>query len=166
MRKYQLFVIVALFVALVGCKTKERAIAPTSVENTIIKTVTRTEWKTDTVFVKIPLQMAERTTKDSVSFLENEYAKSEARINPDGTLFHDLKTKPQNKPVEVQKQIEHRDTVIYKDKQIKVPVPVEKELNFWQKTSIKYFPYTLAALFTVLGYVLRKPIWKFVRRFI
>lgn len=58
----------------------------------------------DTVFVEIPPQIAERTTADSTSHLENDYATSDARINPDGTLFHQLATKPQKKPVKVDKK--------------------------------------------------------------
>lgn len=59
----------------------------------------------DTVLVEIPAQTAERTTTDSTSHLENDYATSDARINPDGTLFHLLATKPQKKPVEVDKKL-------------------------------------------------------------
>lgn len=120
----------------------------------------------DTVFVEIPPQIAERTTADSTSHLENDYATSDARINPDGTLFHQLATKPQKKPVEVDKKIEQRDSIVYVEKsntetgqQI---VEVERQLSWWEKTRIYGF-YLLAALLVV---IYRKPIWSLLRKFI
>lgn len=124
----------------------------------------RTEYITDTLIVEIPAQSAERTTQDSISHLENDYAESDARINPDGTLFHSLNTKPQKMPMEYQKPIEHKDSVRieykYKDKEVKIPVEVEKKLSWWQSTSITFFPYTLIALILLLGWVFRNPLSK------
>ena len=121
---------------------------------------------TDTVFVEIPAQTAERTTADSTSHLENDYATSYARINPDGTLFHQLATKPQKKPVEIDKKIEQRDSIVYVEKsntetgqQI---VEVERQLSWWEKTRIYGF-YLLAALLVV---IYRKKIWSLLRKFI
>lgn len=121
---------------------------------------------TDTVFVEIPAQTAERTTSDSTSHLENDYATSYARINPDGTLFHKLATKPQKKPVEIDKKIEQRDSIVYVEKsntetgqQI---VEVERQLSWWEKTRIYGF-YLLAALLVV---IYRKQIWSLLRKFI
>lgn len=96
----------------------------------------------DTVFVEIPAQTAERTTLDSLSHLENEYAESDARINQDGSLFHDLKTKPQTKPLPTKKEIQYRDSIVYKDRIVEVKiretetVEVEKKLSWFQKTQI------------------------------
>ena len=120
----------------------------------------------DTVYVEIPPQIAERTTADSTSHLENDYATSDARINPDGTLFHQLATKPQKKPVEVDKKIEQRDSIVYVEKsntetgqQI---VEVERQLSWWEKTRIYGF-YLLAALLVV---IYRRPIWSLLRKFV
>lgn len=79
-----------------------------------VETNTVTVYVPDTVLVEIPAQTAERTTADSTSHLENDYATSDVRINADGTLFHSLKTKPQEKPVEVKKKEVHKDNIVYK----------------------------------------------------
>lgn len=110
----------------------------------------------DTTYIEIPAQTAERTTQDSTSILENDYAISVACINADGTLFHRLNTKPQKKPVPVDKKIERKDSIIYADKLIKVPVLVEKELGRWEKTCIEWFPYLLVAMILTLIIILRK----------
>ena len=47
-------------------------------------------------------------TKDTVSVLENEFAKSAAPVS-DGLLAHSLETKPVQRPVEVQTKIVYRD---------------------------------------------------------
>lgn len=116
----------------------------------------------DTVFVEIPAQTAERTTPDSLSHLENDFAESNARINQDGTLFHDLKTKPQTKPVPTLKEIQYRDSIVYRDvyrdRIVKVKeqevVEVEKKLSWFQKTEIGGF----WALLLLLAIIYRKKI--------
>ena len=120
----------------------------------------------DTTFIEIPAQTAERTTRDSTSHLENDLAVSDAKINPDGTLFHELKTKQQKKPVPVDKEIERRDSVVYVDGYVEVPVPVERSLTQWERTCINWFPYSVAALMLMLVYVFRKPMRSLIRRFI
>lgn len=120
----------------------------------------------DTVFVEIPAQAAERTTLDSTSHLENDYAESDARINPDGTLFHSLDTKPQMKPVPTEKQIEYRDSIVYRDR-IKTETVteteyVERSLSWWEKAQIYGFWLALA----VIAILCRKTLFALVKRFI
>lgn len=120
----------------------------------------------DTVFVEIPAQTAERTTLDSTSHLENDYAESDARINPDGTLFHSLDTKPQMKPVPTEKQIEYRDSTVYRDR-IKTETVtetkyVERSLSWWERTQIYGFWLALA----VIAILCRKTLVSLVKRFI
>lgn len=91
---------------------------------------------TDTVYVEIPLMLSERTIHDSVSRLENDYAASEARINPDGSLSHNLKTKPHKKPVEFQKAVERRDSIVYRERVRTETVEVPRQLTWFQKGSI------------------------------
>lgn len=104
----------------------------------------------------IPAQTAERTTRDSVSHLENDYAVSDARINPDGSLFHNLRTKPQKKPVETDKKIERRDSVVYKDRYLKVKekVSVPRDLTKFQKFEIFGF-WFLTAVICLFMYIRR-----------
>ena len=133
-------------------------------DTTHTEVVTKTYFVTDTVRVEIPAQTAERTTADSVSQLENDYATSEARINPDGTLYHDLKTKPQEIPKEVQTPVERNDSIVYKYKYRTVyetiEVEVERELTWWQKTQM--YGFWVALLVIAITY--RKGIWSIIKR--
>lgn len=121
----------------------------------------KTVFVPDTVFVEIPAQTAERTTPDSLSHLENDYAESNARINQDGSLFHDLKTKPQAKPVPTEKEIQYRDSIVYKDRIVKLrvtetkTVEVEKKLSWFHKTQI----YGFWALLLLLAIIYRKKLF-------
>ncbi len=114
----------------------------------------------DTVFVEIPPQTAERTTVDSVSNLENDYAKSTARINPDGTLYHDLKTKPQKKAVPTEREIHERDSIRYITKTrtttVTKTVEVKRKRTWWEQTCI----YGFCASLIFLAYTYRKKIFQ------
>lgn len=121
-----------------------------------VKTVTI--YVPDTVFVEIPAQTAERETRDSVSNLENDYATSEARINPDGSLYHDLKTKPQKKPVEFQRPVERRDSIVYRERvrteTVTETVEVPRQLTWFQKTSI--YGFWAAIIFLMIVYTIKR----------
>lgn len=168
--------LVSMLFIVSGCCTQRRAVEDTTIiidkdsANTEVRVETRIEYLTDTVYIKIPAQMAERTTQDSTSHLENDYATSDARINQDGTLYHELKMKPQEIASEFQKPIERKDSVRteYKTK-IKYVYrtqkkEVEKELTWWQHTCIKWFPWCLILLIIAIGYIFRKPILKITKR--
>ena len=90
--------ICTLILLLTACGTSRKltTFQSDSVRVEVVKTV---EYIHDTVTVEIPAQTAERTTRDSSSHLENDFAESDARINSDGTLYHDLRTKPQEKEI-------------------------------------------------------------------
>lgn len=130
MRRIFLFLAPYLALFLAGCSRK-----PVEQVSTDIRTEVRYEkiLIPDTVYVEVPEQTAERTTPDSTSELENDYATSTARIMPDGNLYHDLKTKPQKKPVPTEREIVYRDSIVYRDRTKTVTVSVERELSWWQK---------------------------------
>ena len=117
-------------------------------DSTRVEVRTQTILVPDTVFLEIPSQTAERTTRDSVSHLENEYATSDARINSDGSLYHDLRTKAQKKAVETDKKIERRDSLVYRDRYLKVKekVSVPRDLTKFQKGEIFGFWFLLAVI--------------------
>lgn len=149
-----LLYILAVALLLAGCSPCKHIVANQEQrqDSTHTEVVTKTYFVTDTVFVKIPAQTAERTTADSVSQLENDYATSEARINADGTLYHDLKTKPQDIPKEVQTPVERKDSIVYRYRYRDVvkTVEVERELTWWQKTQMYGF---WVAMATLLAYI-------------
>ena len=132
-----------LFSALcVACATTRRA-APS--EKIITETRIETVYETDTVYLEVPKIVEKVVTKDTVSVLENEFAKSAASVS-DGLLAHSLETKPVHKPVEVQTKIVYRDSVIFKDVVVYETVAVEKELSRWQTFKMKTGGITLTIL--------------------
>lgn len=163
-----LLYIVLTAVLLTACASSRKAAPSSSTDSSAqgrdsvrIEYREKTVFVPDTVFVEIPAQTAERTTPDSLSHLENDYAESNARINQDGSLFHDLKTKPQAKPVPTQKEIQYRDSIVYRDRIVKLrvtetkTVEVEKNLSWFQKTQI----YGFWALLLLLAIIYRKKLF-------
>ena len=84
---------------------------------------------TDTLFVEVPMQKESTTVRDSISHLENDYAISDARKNPDGSLYHSLETKPRTDTLTQELSVQAKDSIIYREKVIPKIYPVEKELN-------------------------------------
>lgn len=120
--------LILLSAVCVACATSRQA-APS--EKILVETRIETVYKTDTVYLEIPKIVEKIVTSDTVSVLENEYAKSEASVS-EGLLAHSLETKPVKLPAEVQTQVVYRDSVIVKDNVIVQTVEVEKELTGWQ----------------------------------
>ena len=120
--------LILLSAVCVACATSRQA-APS--EKILVETRIETVYKTDTVYLEVPKIVEKIVTADTVSVLENKYAKSEASVS-EGLLAHSLETKPVKQPVEVQTQVVYRDSVIVKDNVIVQTVEVEKELTGWQ----------------------------------
>ena len=120
--------LILLSAVCVACATSRQA-APS--EKILVETRIETVYKTDTVYLEVPKIVEKIVTADTVSVLENEYAKSEASVS-EGLLAHSLETKPVKQPVEVQTQVVYRDSVIVKDNVIVQTVEVEKPLTEWQ----------------------------------
>lgn len=156
---------ICLFTLFGSCRSSKNIIEKRR-DSIRVETKTETILVPDTVIIEIPKQSAVRESADSISHLENDFATSDARLLPDGTLFHSLETKPQKIPVEVEKMVEIRDSIVYVEKTgkqtIKQKVEVETPLSWWQQTQI-YGCYVLAVLLVV---IYCKPIWRFVRRVI
>ena len=151
--------VIAIIVAIIGvillnsCGTNTK-IAKLQ-NNEMAKTEVRKEtvYIRDSIYIEIPSQSSERTTQDNSSYLENDYAQSIARINPDGSLFHDLRTKPQNKPVPFDKPVERKDSIIYKEKKVEVPVEVEKKLSWWQQTKLDFGEYSIGIIIILISVI-------------
>lgn len=158
-------ILLLLTLMLVACKTP-KSIIVNQTDSTRTEIRYEKVYVRDTAYIEIPSQTSERIIKDSVSNLENDFATSQARINADGSLYHDLKTKPREIPVVTNNVIERKDSIIYRDKKVEVPVPVERKLSWWEHTAIRFFPWSLLLLLCVLLYVLRKPIISLARRFV
>ena len=127
------FILVLFSLLCVACGSVKQ-VTPT--ERVVTETRIETVYKTDTVLLEIPKIVEKVVTKDTVSVLENDYAKSQAVVS-DGLLAHSLETKPVQRPVEVQTKIVYRDSIIVKDNVIVQTVEVEKELTGWQTFKMK-----------------------------
>lgn len=139
MKHFLLFILSALCVA---CSVARQA-APSENLSTRIEVVT--VFEKDTVLVEIPQIVEKVQTMDTVSFLENEFAKSSAEVS-DGILSHSLETKPVQKPVEIQKEIVYRDSVVFRDRTVVETVEVEKPLSGWQQFKIKTGGYAIGMI--------------------
>ena len=136
------FTLVLFSFVVVACSSL-RQVTPT--EKIVTETRIETAYQTDTVYLEVPKIVEKVVTKDTVSVLENEFAKSAASVS-DGLLAHSLETKPFQKPVEVQTKIVYRDSVIFKDVVVYETVEVEKELSRWQSFKMKTGGITLTIL--------------------
>ena len=155
----KLFILLAAVSLMWGCCPCRNLTTETDrQDSTRVEVRTQTILVPDTVFLEIPAQTAERETRDSVSQLENDYAASEARINPDGSLYHDLRTKPQKKPVEFQKPVERRDSIVYRERvrteTVTETVEVPRQLTWFQKTSI--YGFWAAIIFLMIVYTIKR----------
>ena len=77
--------------------------------------------------------------RTDTSHLENDYAVSDARVNPDGSLSHSLETKHRTDTIPKELYVQIWDTTIYREKVIPKVVTVEKGLSDWQKMQIRGF---------------------------
>lgn len=127
-----------------------------------IETVVRTERIIDTAFIEVPVEVVRQTVRDTTSHLETSFAASDARIDPDGSLFHSLANKPQKRPVSVETKVVYRDSVVYRDRETETVVEVARLLTWWQQTQIRGFWMLLA----LLAIVCRKPIVALAKRVI
>lgn len=111
---FGVFVVLALLFCILSCRSSKPATEVVTGDSVRIETRVYTVYVPETLLVEIPAQTAERTTADSVSHLENDYARSDARINRDGTLSHTLETKPRELAVSFDKPVEHHDSVAFR----------------------------------------------------
>ena len=90
----------------------------------------------DTAYVELPVIIEKIQTLDTTSKLENDYARSEASVTA-GILKHSLETKPAQLPVPVEKEIVHRDSIVFRDRVVTEVKEVEQQLSFWQQFKMR-----------------------------
>ena len=121
----------------------------------------------DTVSVEIPKEVEKIVTRDTVSRLENTYAKSEAIVSG-GFLHHSLESKPQivYVPVEVpvaDTTTTHVSSAVEVSEETKVEYR-DKPLTWLQKTEIYGFRCLLLIALLWFGWKYRKVIISLFRR--
>lgn len=129
-----------LLLAACSCRTEVGTPAQAVRESVRRETV----YVPDTVYIEIPAQASERETADSASLLENGYASSEARIAPDGRLYHSLRLKAQRKAVGISKPVERRDSTVYRERT--VVKEVERKAPWYEQAQIWGFRLLAAGL--------------------
>lgn len=135
-----IFVFIAIAMLLFSsCRTSRQVVVVEARDSVRVEERVRYVPVVDTFFMEVPPQSAERTTADSTSHLENDYAVSDARIMTDGSLYHSLETKARTDTITQELSVQARDTIIYREKVIPKVVTVEKGLSDWQKIQIRGF---------------------------
>lgn len=151
------FVFVSLLLTLLsGCSLTRHAAFEEVNTRDSVRIEVKTVFVKDTVWLEVPSQEASRETSDSTSHLENDFATSDARINPDGSLYHDLKTKPRQIPQEVDVPVVTRDSTTSKTKTATETIikEVPRELTWFQKTQI--YGFWAFLIFLMINYTIRK----------
>lgn len=130
----------------------------------IEKVVTEIEYRDrvvhDTTEVKIPYEVEKIVTRDTMSHLENDYAKSDAEVS-DGFLSHSLESKPQiiRVPYEV-----HVTDTIWKESEVKTEIQyIEKPLSWWKRSQIKGF-WILLGVVLYAGWKFRTPLLNLIKK--
>lgn len=162
--KKKIILILSVFLLLTSCGAGKHLPIQTDQRDSVrveVREVTR--YVPDTAWMNIPAQSAENTTRDTSSHLETDFAESDARIDPDGTLHHSLRNKPQKQPVPVDVPQTQKDSIVYRDRFISETIEVPRDLTSWQKWQMRSF-WILLSVTAV--YVLRKPLLFLIRRFI
>lgn len=158
MKRILFIILLAVMTACCPC----RHLTTSTRDSVRVETVVRTERIPDTVFVEVPVEHERQTVRDTTSHLETSFAVSDARINPDGSLFHALENKSQKRPVPTEKEVIYQDKIMYRDRTKIEIVEVERNLTWWQQTKMHGFWILLA----VVVFLFRKNIITLARRFI
>ena len=109
----------------------------------------------DTAWVELPVIVEKVATLDTVSVLENKYAKSEAVVSS-GRLFHSLATKAVREPVKLEKEIVYRDSLVFRDRVVREEVRVEKALTLWQTLKMRIGGVCLIVILLIIIYFVIK----------
>ena len=133
------------------------ACSPRIVERIVEKEVVSVRIIRDTALVEIPHIIEKNVTLDTMSHLENKYAKSDAMVS-DGMLSHTLESIPQiiKVPVEIPVHDTLKITTVEKGE----IVQVEKPLSFWQRLKIGAFWWLCGAILLCLLWIFRKTLFK------
>ena len=153
-------ILLAVICSFTSCRSTRTVVVEVE-DSTSTHVHTHTVFVPDTVLVPLPPQTVYRVTPDTASHLETAYAASDAAIRG-GLLHHTLTTKATPVAVPVQHKETTRDSIVYREREVPVPVPVvqevEKPLTGWQQLRLhlaNIMLFTLAIL-AVLWLLKRK----------
>jgi len=143
-----------VLMALCSCKASKPATVVVVRDSIRTEVHTETVYVHDTIPVPLPKDSVGVATPDTTSRIETSVAVSEASIH-DGLLWHSIWNKPAIEvPVEHKETV--RDSIVYKEKEVPVPYPVEKEvekkLTWWQQLRLWLGNILLVAIIIAAGY--------------
>ncbi len=156
----RLILVLIPFLGLVACRSHKEAAVPSERIVTQIERIT--EVRLDTAFIEVPAQSSEKLTTDTASHLETDFATSDARINPDGTLYHNLNNKPGRKLAIVPTTVQRIDSIVER----KVPVYMDKPPNKADQFKIDVFWWLIGVIAALMAITFRKPIFGLITRII
>lgn len=134
--------------------------SPKVVEHVTTKIEYRDRVIHDTATVEVPYEVEKIVTRDTSSHLENNFAKSDARVEG-GLLHHSLQTKPQKIPVPV---TVHVTDTLYRESEVITEIKeVEKPLSWWKRTQLDLFPWMSLVTTLLICWVFRKSLFKFFK---
>lgn len=117
----------------------------------------------DTATFEVPVEVEKIVTRDTISHLENTWAKSDAVVSQ-GFLHHSLESKPQTVyvPVEV-----HVTDTLWKESEVITEIKeVEQPLSWWKQMKVNTWGWLLAVVLGLLVYVFRKPLLTLIKTLI
>lgn len=158
--KWGVLVVSIVLLVFSSCRTGRQVVVVEGKDSIRIEERLRYVPVVDTFFMEVPAQSAERTTVDSTSHLENDYAVSEARIMADGSLFHTLETKPRTDTLAREVGVQVRDSIVYREKVVPQVVSVEKELNWFAQLRLWLGNVMLALIVGAVAWAAVRLFWK------
>ncbi|MBR6631236.1 MAG: hypothetical protein IKK89_04750 [Alistipes sp.] len=130
-----------------------RHLTASSQDSVRVEVVERIVEVRDTAYVEVAGDKQVVTTRDTTSFLENDFAYSRASVVRGG-LYHELVTKSSRLAFPITIPTLRRDSIVYQGFYRTEVVEVAKPLTWWQQTQIKGF-WVMLAIVTIL-YFIRK----------
>ncbi len=139
-----------LLILVLSC-CPQRMLTTSTDTSTTVQVVERLVEVRDTVTVEIMAEKESVILPDTVSsYLENAVAESWASLE-DGALYHTLTSKPQSIKQEVITEVLVRDSIVYNDRVITDYIEVERDLNWFQQTSIYGFWVLVSFILIIIG---------------
>lgn len=100
-----------IVLACTGCASKSKSVSSSVATESSTVVVSRSVSAPDTIMMPLAPQSESIVTRDSVSVLVNDYARSCVTLNPDGSLSHSLSSRHKAVPVAVNVTTTRIDTV-------------------------------------------------------
>ena len=133
-----------------------RRLAVSTADSVRVETRIRREVVSDTVLVALPRESEWVVVRDTSSRLETSLAVSEARINPDGTLFHSLANRQAELPAAVERVTEVRDSIVWRERTVTQTIETPRPLTRWQRLRMEGFWVLLAVAALLLRVCVKK----------